>query len=273
MKKEKNLINILFGGNFKVYDGILLTTMSMIKHCKEPISINILTADLTEYNPEYKPIKEEEVKRLDEIVKNVNSESSVKAIMLGKEFNDWAMNSENRLNQYTPFAFLRLFADKIELPDKIIYLDSDIMFNGNVKELFDTDMTDYELGVVLDRYGRWFINRKYFNSGMLLMNMKNIKESNLLEDVRNICATKKMAFPDQTALNKCCKRILYLPRKFNEQGNPKKDTIIQHFSKRIVWFPFHTRNIKQYHIDDVHKKYKIFIYDDIYEEYKKLKQK
>lgn len=267
------MINILFGGNYKVYNGILLTTMSMVKHCKDPININILTADLTEYNPEYKPIQDKDIQKLNEIVKNVNPVSSVKSIMLGKDFNNWAMSSENKLNQYTPFAFLRLFADKIDLPDKIIYLDSDIMFNGNIKELFDYDITNYELGVVLDRYGKFFINPKYFNSGVLLMNMRNIKQSNLLEHVRNICSSKKMMFPDQTALNKCCKHKLYLPRKFNEQANPKKDTIIQHFSKRIFWFPFHTRNIKQYHIDDVHKKYKIFIYDDIYEEYKKITAK
>lgn len=265
------MINVLFGGNYKVYDGILLTIMSMIKHCNEPLNINILTADLTKYNPDYRPILEKDIDTLNKIVKEKNPESIVKAIMLGEEFNEWAMNSENKLNQYTPFAFLRLFADKVDLPEKVIYLDSDIMFNGNIKELFDVDMTNFELGVVKDRYGKFFINPKYFNSGVLLMNMKNIEESNLLEKVRNFCFTKKMTFPDQSALNKCCKRKLYLPRKFNEQGNPRKDTIIQHFSKRIVWIPFHTINIKQYHIDQVHNKYKIFIYDDIYEEYKKIK--
>ena len=266
------MINVLVGGNYKVYDGILLTIMSMVKHCNEPLNINILTADLTEHNPEYRPIQEKDIETLNKIVKEKNSKSKVSAIMLGKEFNDWAMCSENKLNQYTPFAFLRLFADKIDLPEKVIYLDSDIMFNGNIKELFDIDITNYELGVVKDRYGRWFINPKYFNSGVLLMNMTNIKESNLLDKVRNICFSKKMMFPDQSALNKCCKRKLYLPRKFNEQGNPRKDTIIQHFSKRIVFIPFHTINIKQYHIDQVHNKYKIFIYDDIYEEYKKIKE-
>ncbi len=265
------MINVLFAGNYKVYDGILLTIMSMVKHCNDPLNIKILTADLTNFNPEYQPIQEKDIQTLDKIVKQKNFNSMVTSIVLGKEFNDWVMNCENKLNQYTPFAFLRLFADKIELPEKVIYLDSDIMFNGNIKELFDIDIANYELGVVKDRYGKWFISPKYFNSGVLLMNMKKIKESNLFEKVRNICFSKKMMFPDQSALNKCCKQKLYLPRKFNEQGNPRLDTIIQHFSKRIVWVPFHTINIKQYHIDKVHEKYKIFIYDDIYEEYQKLK--
>lgn len=266
------MINILFGGNYKVYDGILLCLMSMVKHTSEPLNVNILTAELTELNPEYKPVSETDREQLEKVLKSKNPNSKVSIIKLGKEFNDWTTSSENKLNSYTPFAFLRLFSDKVELPNKVIYLDSDIMLNGDIKELFDIDISGYELGVVKDRYGRFFISPKYFNSGVLLMNMENIKKSNLLEKVRNICATKKMKFPDQTALNKCCKKKLYLPRKFNEQGNPRKDTVIQHFSKRIVWFPFHTVNVKQYHIDDVHKKYKIFIYDDIYEEYKKIKK-
>ena len=269
--KGEKMINILFGGNYKVYDGILLCLMSMVKHTNEPLNINILTADITEQNPDYKPVSEEDRLQLEKVVKAKNIESKVSLIMLGKEFNNWALSSENKLNQYTPFAFLRLFSDKVDLPEKVIYLDTDIMLNGDIKELFDIDMTNYELGVVKDRYGKFFISPRYFNSGVLLMNMKNIKESKLFERVRDICFKKKMMFPDQSALNKCCKRKLYLPRKFNEQGNPRKDTIIQHFSKRIVWIPFHTINIKQYHIDQVHEKYKIFIYDDIYEEYKKLK--
>lgn len=265
------MINVLFGGNYKVKDGILLCLMSMVKHCKEPINVNILTADLTEFNPEYKPVQEEDRILFEKILKDANENSRVQLVYLGEEFNTWAMNGENKLNQYTPFAFLRLFSDKVELPEKVIYLDTDIMLNGNIKELFDVDISNYELGVVLDRYGHIFISPKYFNSGVLLMNMKNIKESNLLENVRNMCFSKKMAFPDQSALNKLCKRKLYLPRRFNEQANPRKNTVIQHFSKRIWWFPFHTRNIKQYHIDLVHQKYKIHNYDDIYDVYLKLK--
>ncbi|MBR6778597.1 MAG: lipopolysaccharide biosynthesis protein [Clostridia bacterium] len=265
------MINILFGGNYKVFDGILLTVLSAIKHCDAPLNIYILTADLSDFNPEYKPIQEKDIELLNTIIKEKNSNSNVTRIVIGDEFNNWATNSKNHLNQYTPFAFLRLFADKIDLPEKVIYLDSDVMFNGNIKHLFDVDISKHELGVVKDRYGRWFINPNYFNSGVLLMNMKNIKKTNLLQKVRDMCFSKKMAFPDQTSLNKCCKNKIYLPRKFNEQGNPKKDTIIQHFSKRIVWFPFHTINIKQYHFDQVQQKYKIHIYDDIFETYKRLK--
>ncbi len=267
------MINILFGGNNKVFDGILLCLMSAIKHCDKPINVFILTADVTEIHKDYQPITQKHVLILKEMLKKKNPNSNVTIIKLDDEFKNWVFLSSNKLNSYTPFAFLRLFADTLNfLPNKIIYLDADIMLNGDISELFEININDYEMGVVLDRYGKFFINPKYFNSGMLLMNLKKMKETNLLKKVRDFCQKKKMNFPDQSALNKFCKYKLYLPRKFNEQGNLKNNTIIQHFSKRIKWFPiFHTINIKPWDIENVHKKYYYHTYDDIYDEYIKIK--
>ncbi|MBQ9795540.1 MAG: hypothetical protein IJW36_01075 [Clostridia bacterium] len=267
------MINILFGGNEKVFDGILLCLLSMTKHTKSRLNVYILSADISELNPNYIPFTEKQISKLNQVVKNTNPNSNVNLVILGKDFNNWILNSKNKLNSYTPFAFLRLFADTInELPEKIIYLDTDIMINGNIQDLYDIDISNYELGVVRDRYGHFFIKPNYFNSGMLLMNMKKIKESNLLEKVKHTCTNKKMAFPDQSALNKCCKHKLYLPRKFNEQGKLRKDTIVHHFSKKIKWLPyFHTINIKPWQIKDVQTKYNCNNYDDIYDEYLKIK--
>ena len=266
------MINILFGGNEKVFNGILLCLLSMTKHTNNILNVYILTADVTELNENFKPINNEQIKILNSVVKNKNKNSQVKLIVMDKNFNNWITASKNKFNSYTPFAFLRLFADKVkDLPNKIIYLDTDIMINGNIQNLYNIDISNYELGVVLDRYGRFFIRPNYFNSGMLLMNLKKIKETNLLEKVRNMCFNKKMSFPDQSALNKFCKNKLYLPRKFNEQGKLKNNTIVQHFSKRIKWFPiFHTQNIKPWQIEDVQSKYKCHAYDEIYNNYLKV---
>ena len=267
------MINILFGGNYKVFDGIMLCLISICKNTKEPINVYVLTADVTEINKDFKPIKEDDINFLKNYLKQKNSNNEISLIKLDKKFNNWILNGKNKLSCYTPFAFLRLFANEINLPEKIIYLDTDILCPGDIKELFDIDISNYEIGVVLDNIGKWFINSKYFNSGVMLMNLKELKRTNLLKDVRNLCSNKKMAFPDQSALNKLSSKVLYLPRRFNEQHTLKKDTVIQHFCKRIKWLPFfHTQNIKPWHIKDVQHVYKIHTYDDIYEEYLRIKK-
>ncbi len=265
------MINILFGGNDKVFNGILLCLLSMIKHTNKPLNVYILTADLQDLNKNFTPLTEHHVKTLNDVIKSKNPNSSVILFKLGKEFKSWVNGNKNRLSSYTPFAFLRLFADTLNLPDKVLYLDTDIMLNGDITKLYNTDISNYELGVVLDRYGKFFIKPSYFNSGVLLMNMQKIKESNLLERVRKMCEQKKLPFPDQDALNKLCKSKLYLPRKYNEQGKLKKDTVVQHFTKKFTLFPyFHTVNIKPWHIDNVQNKLKIHAYDDIYETFKQI---
>ena len=269
------MINILFGGNYKVIDGLTLCLMSMRNHTSEALNVYVLTADVTELNLDYRPITEQDRQFVEGLLKQKNPDSKVTLIKLGKNFFDWVMSSRNKLNQYTPFAFLRLFADEIkELPNKIIYLDTDIMLNGDINQLWNIDISNYELGVVKDRYGRFFIRPGYFNSGMLLMNMTKICKSNLFKRVRDICLNKKMKFPDQTALNKLCKNKLYLPRKFNEQGDLKADTVVQHFSNRFNIFPhLHLIVIKPWHIDKVHKIRKNFAYDDVYREFLAIKGK
>ena len=268
------MINILFGGNNKAFKGILLCLLSAIKHTSSPLNVYVLTADLTEINNNYNPITNKQIELLNKVIQEKNKNSKVKLIKLNKNFNNWVMSSKNKFTFYTPFAFLRLFATEIKnLPNKIIYLDTDIMINDNLQKLFDIDISNYELGVVKDRYGRFFINHNYFNSGMLLMNMEKLKQTNLFEKVKNTCLNRKMAFPDQSALNKHCKNKLYIPRKFNEQGKLREDTVIHHFCKKIKWLPFfHTINIKPWQIDDVRNKYKCFAYDDIYNQYEKLRR-
>ncbi len=265
------MINIMFCGNDRVKDGLTLSIMSMIKHTAEALNIYVLTADLRDIDPSFSPINQSTIDRLNSLVKTKNELSSVKLIMLKQDFHDFAMKSQNCMSVYTPFAFLRLFADQLDLPNKLLYLDVDIMVKDNIAKLFNNDIENFELAAVRDRYGKVFIDRNYFNSGVMLLNLAKIRKNNLFARVRNLVLTKKMSFPDQTALNKLTKSVLYLPRRFNEQGKAKKDTVIQHFSKRIVWIPFHTINIKPWDIDKIHKRYKIFDFDDIYSEFHKFK--
>ena len=80
------MINILFGGNYKVFDGIMLCLMSICKNTKEPINVYVLTADVTEINKDFKPIKEDDINFLKNYLKQKNSNNEISLIKLDKKF-------------------------------------------------------------------------------------------------------------------------------------------------------------------------------------------
>ena len=172
-------------------------------------------------------------------------------------------------------TYYRLYLTEI-LPqsiDKILYLDIDMMANGDIAELYNTDILDYEYAAVKEKYGCWLIRPDYINAGMLLLNMNKIKETKLLEKSRKLIKTKKMLFADQDAIFWSTTKKKLLPRIFNEQSKfNKKDTIICHFSKRLMFLPYpHTENYKQWQVEEVHKVLKCYYFDEDLNEYIKLK--
>ena len=141
-----NDVNIMFCGNDKVFDGMVIVVLSIIKYYKGPLNINILTMDLTNIEKRFKAINEEHRILLESIIKEVNKDSSVKLYDLTDIFND-EMNSNN-INidtHYTPYIFLRLLSDKVaNLPKKILYLDCDLVVYDDISKLFNIDIEEYE---------------------------------------------------------------------------------------------------------------------------------
>ena len=290
------MINLLFTGNDKIFDGLAIALISITKHCKEPLNVVVLTMDLQHINPNYKSLEMNKIAVLEKHIKNTNEQSKIQLVDITKLFLEKNKDSVNMENSYSPYAFIRLLADEVpEVPDKALYLDIDVVAGGDISELYSYDVTNYEYGAVRDYYGKIFLGPNYINSGVMLLNMKKIRETKLFEKCRTIVNTKKLAFPDQTALNKCAKLKLYLPTKFNSQRKCHKSDVIRHFCKSIRWRPmfmkkdnpnkkycqpfskwfrlFHTINIKPWHVDALHSKLKCFKFDEVLNEYKILLEK
>ena len=268
------MINLMLCGNQKVFDGMLITLLSISKHTTEPLNVYIATMDLTNIDEKFIPITENHRLIIENKLKERNSKNSVILIDETKIYNEEMKKNINMKTHYTPYIFLRLLSDKIEiLPEKLLYLDTDIVCYKDISELYNIDMSNYEIAAAKDFIGRKWINKNYLNSGVLLMNLKKIRKNNSFEACRKMCLTRKMMLPDQTALNDCCKYKLILDDKFNEQYKRKSDTVIRHFSMQLLYFPIiRPRNIKPWEIDKVHNILKIHDYDDIYEEYLEVKK-
>ncbi len=268
------MINLMFCGNDKVFDGMLISLISISKHTEEALNVYLMTMDLTDVNQVLKPITKKHCQIIENKIKERNSESKVTLIDVTDIYRKELIKNINRKTHYTPYIFLRLLSDKIEiLPDKILYLDADIVCYKDISELYKIDMSNYEIAAARDFIGRKWINRNYLNSGVLLMNLNNIRKNDSFEKCRKMCMNKRMVLPDQTALNKCCENKLILEDKYNEQYKRREDTVIRHFSMQLLYFPIiRPRNIKPWEIEKIHKIMKINDYDDIYQEFLETKK-
>ena len=258
------MIPIIYAGNYGIFEGILISLLSVTENTESPVDVYLFTMDLTEQNEKFKPLTTEQADFLDRMCKDKNPLSRVHLTDVGALYKESLLHSPNAVTSYTPYTFLRLLADKIDrLPSKIIYLDADTVIARDIKELYDIDVSSYEFAGALDYYGRYFIDPHYINAGVLLFNLDKIKETKLFEKCIDLLNEKKVFLPDQTALNKYAKAKLIIDAKFNEQKHFRDETVVQHFAKTIKWLPvFHTENIKPWHKDEVKSKL-THKYDDI----------
>lgn len=273
------MVNVLFSGNSYVFDGVMTTLLSMEKHYKGPIRAYIYTMDVSYLDKRFTPIADDQVEFIDKMLKDTNKESCAIKVDVTELYKSEIGGSPNEDSYCTPYTLLRLLADKVEgMPeDKLLYLDIDLLINDDITKLYDIDITDYEYAAAKDHYGKKLLHRDYINAGVLLFNMKKIKETGLLQKARDMINSKKMLFSDQSAIYNCTTKKLLLPQRFNDQKWLKKDTIIRHFSKTLKLTPYPRNvNVKPWKVSDVHRVFKCYHFDDVlyeYVYYKKLYEK
>ena len=269
------MVNILFCGNGYVFDGMLTCALSIMKRSesKEPYTFYVYTMDVSHIKPAYTPIDDGIIEYFDGIIKGYNKENRVIKIDVTDIYKKEFAGCPNEGAYCSPYTLIRLFADMIDgMPDKLLYLDADIMFNRDVHLLYDTDVSEYEYAAGRDHYGKYLIQPNYINAGVLLFNMEKMRETGIFGKARDWLRKKKLVFADQSALIRSTSRKKMLPQRFNDQKFLHKHTVVRHFSKRLFWLPYpHTDNIKQWHVTRVHKVFKYFEFDDILFEYIYLK--
>ena len=248
-----------------------MSTLSICKNYHEKLNIYLLTASIDSRTA----ISQHFATKLQNVVRETNIANCVVLLNISEVFGSY-LPIANMETRFTPLCMLRLFADVIpQIPDKILYLDADVLCLADFSELYDLDISDIEIAGVPDRYGKWFfgniIKHDYLNSGVLLMNMENIRKSGLFQKCREMCRDKKMFMPDQSALNKLAVKRK-MSSKYNEQGKIRNDTVFKHFTTFFKFVPYiHSVTIKPWHTEKLHKELKIYEFDDIIEEYQRRK--
>ena len=138
---------------------------------------------------------------------------------------------------YSEAIYYRLFAPWIlNNYDKILYFDCDLVFNSDVAELYAISMGKNLLGAVRDlgmilhknnpndNFPRDYFTdylenidiNNYFNSGVLLINLKEFRRTIKQDYVKEYIEKKQWRFPDQDVLNIICAgKTIMLDSKWN----------------------------------------------------------
>ncbi len=271
------MINILFAGNERVFDGVLTCILSILKRTApgQVFCIYLFTMDVSHLKPEYTPVTEAQTELLRSVVREYDARNTVVRVDVTELYKQEFAGCPNEGAYCSPYTLIRLLADLVEgMPDKLLYLDADVMFNRDVTLLYGQDVEGVEYAAARDHYGKYLLNPNYINAGVLLLNMAEIRRTGLFTRARALLRERKLTFADQSALIRSTTRRRVLPQRFNDQKFLHRHTVVRHFSKRLFWLPYpHTDNIKQWDVSRVHKVFRYYQFDDILYEYIYLKKR
>lgn len=138
-------------------------------------------------------------------------------------------NSQIRNSYLTFAAYYRLYiAELLPKCDKCIYMDSDVIVEGDLKELFSVDMDGFYVAGVKDMYTQLADTNgehrrllgipaieDYIYSGVMVLNLEMLRKSRMMDRFNDGIA-RKNRFEDQDVINTYCYgKIKHLPVKFN----------------------------------------------------------
>lgn len=154
-------------------------------------------------------ISDESKEKIEAIAKTYNKPLSFVRIT-NETFKDFPLMQHYSIAIYYRLIIPTLFPNEVE---KVLYIDADTLVLGNISPLYETNIENYYLGAVKDFISDVHLKNatasfykkisKMFNSGVLLLNLKKIRQDNFTEKTFQFIEqhSHELVFPDQDALN------------------------------------------------------------------------
>ena len=254
------IIPIVFSvdDNYAPFLGVTLE--SIIQNCsKNYYKFYVLNTDLSNKNKE--------------ILSKYNREfCEISFIDVNKELQNIGHKLHLR-DYYTMTIYYRFFIPEL-FPEysKALYLDSDITVIGDISELYLTDIGDNIVGAVPEEVmttykvfgdyaekGLGVKAERYFNNGIMVMNLNKMREINIVEILKDLLPVHKLEVaPDQDYFNVICKdKVKYIGLEWNKA--PIKNDEFVDSDLKLVHYKL---ALKPWKYDDV-------MYDNYFWEYAK----
>jgi lipopolysaccharide biosynthesis glycosyltransferase len=210
----KERINIVFASDRNYIQHLGAALVSLLVNNRElAFTVYIISSGMTA----------KDRRNIDEIVKGYDCE--VRHLTVS---DDLFVRLATEHPMYPKGIYYRLLIPSLIDEKKVLYLDSDIIVNGSIRELYNTELGDAYVGAIedpgFDRHDKLRMDRssRYFNSGMMLINLAKWKESGLQKKVIDFIEHNPDAiwFPDQCGLNSIINgKWKQVPLKFNQQSS------------------------------------------------------
>lgn len=220
---SKNRIHIFLStdNNYSVPAYITLYSLMHNYRGKRRVNVHILTSgDLSTEN-----------RRLLDMLSEKRPLFEISVIDMQDAYHDVNFNIDHISHAAMYRLMIPRIAEQLHLDaDTCIYIDTDIVVEGDISELYDLDpgREDWYFAGVPDpcqiyephevhtcRLGIPAMDQ-YINSGVLLINLKQIRQDGLCERLEEAGYSEGFLYKDQDAINSVCYgRILLIPLKFN----------------------------------------------------------
>jgi len=205
-------IHVFFNANDAYAPHLSVVIVSILRNSKSDFSFHILTSDFTKETRE-KLLSLRERRPFD-----------IEFVHVDKA--RFANVDRRNLKHLTMEAYYRLLAAEVRPQiDRAIYLDCDLVVNRDLRELWDIDIGSRFCAAVRDAGAyapgmveKIFHKKFYFNSGVLLLNLSEIRKYFSSEDFLRIKRENAQWFKynDQDILNKAFgRRVVELPAEWN----------------------------------------------------------
>lgn len=233
-KKEKSLQNaefendnpvipIVFTSTNEFLPVLSVTIQSIIEHSSEKKNYDIVI--LTKAVDEYRTA----------LIKNQIAGSnnfSIRFFDVSSTIAGYRLKASDHISSATYYRFL--IQDVLPNYDKVLYLDSDIVCNRDVSELFDMEMGEAWIAAAKDPdfigqvssvkdiylYAKNQLKMDnpydYFQAGVLLLNTKELRKNFTAKKWLEISSEKQFRYMDQDILNAYCEhKVVYFDMKWN----------------------------------------------------------
>jgi lipopolysaccharide biosynthesis glycosyltransferase/glycosyltransferase involved in cell wall biosynthesis len=223
--KGKPVVPVVFAADNNYVPMVTTTAYSMLKNASPDYFYDVVILD-TDFSEANKSTMLEFFSRFE----NASLRFAAVAGMV-EEYGLQTSNEHISVETYYRFLIQKVLPDY----EKVLYLDSDLIIEGDVSQLFETDLGDNLIGAVRDvdylgnlnmnngerlEYTEKVLEMKnpydYFQAGVLVMNLKEMRKLYSFKQWLEYAAEPKYIYDDQDILNAHCQgRVTYIDNAWN----------------------------------------------------------